>query len=452
MSETLVDFNRRMSRPWSPDKANNKTHPAWIMLLCLLLAAAYYQAVCEVYHPSDYSPWAATLALGLFVVSGICFVATTGLEGVLPDCLRSEMLVSRLHKGSGLSKMVFLFSMLVQFQIYMAMVAWQYPWACDFFTVSEDPGHVRTYRESNGRLEIVDKASLDSVGGFDWDIECNDNLSVLGTRGGREIISILSHVVPFLFAGVYVVVVSSRLRLNFTGMVMNYIDVQDFFLLLLDENMILGYWNKADVYRRTSATLGGYYIWRLVFIWFILASVHICVFPLIKILSAPVPPDPVTTAVAHTVEGTIIGVLVPEAQVPETCADVVIEDIEAPPAVPDTASRRDGPGRCCGYQVLAINRLEAATSLAILDGPFFVLRVYCSMKLRILASSLLIKNLFSMVYNIVRLIGKEEIFSDRHKCLRRCCCGLQPLLHLVERLAVFFLQGSDAGSDGTSKA
>ena len=76
---------------------------------------------------------------------------------------------------------------------------------------------------------------------FDWDVECNDSVEVLLVRGGREPIAILSHCVPFIFLLAYASGVGRKLKTHFGGLVIDFIDLQDFFLLLLEDDLILGY-------------------------------------------------------------------------------------------------------------------------------------------------------------------------------------------------------------------
>eukprot|EP00929_Paragymnodinium_shiwhaense_P044846 TRINITY_DN22996_c0_g1_i4.p1 TRINITY_DN22996_c0_g1~~TRINITY_DN22996_c0_g1_i4.p1 ORF type:complete len:452 (+),score=66.99 TRINITY_DN22996_c0_g1_i4:72-1427(+) len=397
-------------------------HPGMTVLACVILAFVYYRGVHDVYHGE--TPAIAMFFFVVFLVSGVAMVVALQVDSKTALDLSGASASARRWRGAtGFFVLTFVWTMIVQFQLYMTLVAYQYPYTCELSAVQGGNGtNVTTFMAAGWQnLEAKRTMSLERAGGFDWDLECNDSVSVLGTRGGRETFALLSHLVPFVFVMLYVMGIGPTLRVNFAAMVIDFVDIQDFFAMLLDDNMILAYWNKADMYKAE----GGKLVWTLVFNGFVLASIYISTFPIIKVLSVPRSKGETPSCVSSSpVTPTLVGGPTEvHADVPKVCVTGL------------TTERYD---RCFGYEVTpaCASRLEAVLSLCMIEIPFFVLRLYCSMRMRIIASSLMMKNFFAIVYDVLTMIAGG--FGRKKSAERRMCWCLEPLFDVAQRMHEFF--------------
>eukprot|EP00929_Paragymnodinium_shiwhaense_P014550 TRINITY_DN122461_c0_g1_i1.p1 TRINITY_DN122461_c0_g1~~TRINITY_DN122461_c0_g1_i1.p1 ORF type:complete len:474 (-),score=39.32 TRINITY_DN122461_c0_g1_i1:19-1440(-) len=434
IAETCQSIGDRVHLARSCEDDHHVVHPGMTVGVCVILAFVYYQGVREVYQGS--APTVASLLFVLFLISGLAMIVAIQVDSHVAQDLSEEDVVARRWRGAtGFLVLTFVWTMIVQFQLYMAFVAWQYPYACDLMEVHGRGANVTTWRGGAWlQLDVQSTESLTDAGGFDWDVECNDSVRVLGNRGGRETFALLSHLVPFVFVMLYVMGIGPKLGVNFAAMVIDFVDIQDFFAILLDDNMLLAYWDKGDVYDATGvAPEGGRLVWILVFTWFVIASIYISMFPIIKVLSVPhanlgvISSSDVETPIDRpAVSPTTVG----------GSADSDSEDPKAPRA--REASALESHGRCCGYEVrpACASRLESVLSLFMIEIPFFILRIWCSMRMRIIVSSLLMKNMFSIIYDSLSMISGG--FHAKKSDTRNKCWLLEPLFDVAERMHEFF--------------
>eukprot|EP00927_Polykrikos_kofoidii_P039186 TRINITY_DN33620_c0_g1_i3.p1 TRINITY_DN33620_c0_g1~~TRINITY_DN33620_c0_g1_i3.p1 ORF type:complete len:530 (+),score=81.70 TRINITY_DN33620_c0_g1_i3:44-1633(+) len=446
---------------------------AWTLIFCFILVLAYYLALKDVYDGR--APLVATIVFSVWVTSGVFMCIVVACE----KCIKrhsDEAFVLRIWLGS--FAMIFVWAMIFQFQVYLAMIAWKYPYICELAAVTDPTANITVYLGGRTSAHTVGKSTVQKAGGFDWDVECNDRVKVLGIRGGRETVALLSHAVPFIFACMYAVAIGSRLGISFNRMVLDFIDLQDFYSMLLDNNMILGYWGRADVSDPHGNTYGGEIIWQVVFWWFIGASIYVCTFPILKVLSAQsaqtaetrtkqaatAPPAPRTLVEGELREAAaarprpsapVAGKLVEAAPVQgellEAPALTYGKPHEAAPVkgevheedVKVSIATHEGRHCCHGWNPSGIKRVEAFFSLMTIEIPFFVIRLFCSVRMRMVASNLLAKNFFAGCYDVGRLWSGEDQKRTGKRASRQFMVSSRVLdgaLEAVHDFAGFFGQ------------
>jgi len=372
VDKVAVKDNARVEIDW-------RRRSKMAMTLCIFLSAAYGLAVMQLYEfepPAIFWPVHMAFAVsGLFLVYVIFFLHDSA---VLPYC--SKCLI-------GVAGIVFLFTMLAQFPINMMLVARQYPYVCEFSAVAS--GEAISYKGvrpagASPHLKALSYEPLHSTDDYDWDVECDPPHKILGFRGGRMPIQLMSQFIPLVFFLMYASGIGYKLRLSFQSMVVDSMDLQDFFLMLLDDELILGYWNKGDMY---GGGPGGKVEWTMIYTWSIVAAAYLSIYPLIKVLATPrkrIVADgdgSSSESELSTPMGSIAG-SVSHGYIHEECCDM---------------------GGCYSR----VLRFEILCSLFLIDVPFGILRLRCATAFKQPLPAMLVKNALSGMYDVLRLCAVD---------------------------------------------
>jgi hypothetical protein len=182
------------------------------------------------------------------------------------------------------------------------------------------------------------------------------------TQGGREFFALLCHFSPLMFA---LAVKSRSPNAKVLIPFLNMVDLQDFFLLLLDDNLIKNFWGRDscdDERYRCSGRSSLTWTWIMIFFW------------------------TGSLATIHTIFG-LRNIFENSSQCRCSCP--------------------------VGKQFVSLRRplREALCHLFLLDIPFLVLRFWCSLQFDIVASTLLLKNASGII------LSCAEIFNGSQPCM-----------------------------------
>lgn len=258
------------------------------------------------------------------------------------------------------------FGMISSFLLNLWYMANLYPYGCEFYDYSGEL-NITLANLTTHRLYSFN-GTTDEEGVFnnkswerDWDlvVDCNIRMEMFWVwAGGRESLAILAHCFPLIWM-VTLVLLAKVIDVKdvWGGIAADIVDLQDFFLLLLEDDLIVAYWEPA---LEGDAPKSLYW---LITVLFFMNGFYMLFWPFVSAFLLKLYPSD-----KKTIQG-------------------------------------------------IVNIVTRLASLLLCEIPFFWVRVYLSNKCNIIASSLVVKNVLSGcndvhgLYNIFTT-GKDSDSSD----------------------------------------
>lgn len=131
----------------------------------------------------------------------------------------------------------------LQFPIYLTYIAFTYPYTCVF---TEYTAGI-TYHANH-----TDLAATNSTAQVKWAVDATVKICIFGdvfggwfcSNGGREFFSVLAHTIPICFMICTCYVKTFKADITLGRILADMVDITDFFLLLLEDDVILNYFGR----------------------------------------------------------------------------------------------------------------------------------------------------------------------------------------------------------------
>jgi hypothetical protein len=289
-----------------------------------------------------------------------------------------------------LKRTVALLLFLAQFPVYQTAIAFLYPYECTFSKVYE------TIDYTGNEIRNIDNRSAGHhVSGEHILMQCGMNpcawfglkgivSGVCGEQGGREWYASLSHVTALAllwalrkaFILNYPDVRGKISDFDITLIYINIVDIQDFFILFLEDDVIRNFWGRDMCDNPSYGCSGrGFVLW-----WFILFSLWTSYIALGFTLG---------NYIKHLISQ-------PIEEEPGSQSQPLPRPASATSGV-DSDEEENASECCICMQSLYLSpQGKALMFLFCIDLPFLVARTLCSMRYSVLSTSLSIKNIVFM--------------------------------------------------------
>lgn len=283
-------------------------------------------------------------------------------------------------------------SFVLQFPLYMTLVALAYPFGCTFTFYERGVNfagpQMKEMNITQGEINHEQHIAVD----------CGIKICALGglwcTNGAREFFSLLCHSIPLLYAFTF----KAHIERTAAGKVhmailaiafVNMVDIQDFFLLLLEDDIIKNYWGRdsCEIWGCTGRYRS---LWWIIMVFFWMA----CVLTF-RSLMYVIPFD----------------ALMKGSQ--DRCSSRQLPVIGKGEATNQEEQQRKDEATNQEQELLC----HAMASFCFLDLPFLIVRCLCSYRYGIIASTLLLKNVSGVITALIliRYNGKMSLFAKEHE-------------------------------------
>lgn len=379
-------------------------------ITAVFLSYIWMSAVCRVHndihveiHGVDAAPRLEKLVVGVFITFAIIAFAWLGVTLMNIGKVHDKKLQVKWLPG-----LLMAFA-IGHFTVYMGAIGWEYPHVCEF-------NHWPTGRGFDYlHMEHVNWTGGDELDFGEWTADCDrvkicplKGLTRYGdkfcTKGGRELFAMMAHSFPvFLGSGLYVF----GGTISFTAELLDLVDMQDFFLLMLEDDVILNYWGR-DMCDISGCTGKGTKLWRIIMLALLCSSFVITIRSCKKL-------GAVSSDQVEDLLGEVRETLLPRK----------------------LANRAIGPDAEKNWTAHA-----RFFTLVCVNIPYFAIRTHCSWYYGIIGSTLIMKNLGCIVIDVAIVLYCGDIQAMEKS---------NPFLTKITRLAGL-VGGVEDGAEGVDES